>query len=117
MKPFQQCVTLLHCPECQRAQLRLGHEQSWHVCRYILSIRLKQAGEAEEAAVLQWVEHAAPGAEVQQRSPGNLSFSIAQEVCLHLPALTQTLLRRIVLPHVSNLSPMHCQMLGSNILI
>ena len=51
-------------------------------CRYILSIRLKQPGEAEEAAVLQWVEHAAPGAELQQKTPGNLSFSIAQEVCL-----------------------------------
>lgn len=52
------------------------------MCRYILSIRLKQLGEAEESAVLQWVEHAAPGAELQQTSPGDLSFSIAQEVCL-----------------------------------
>ena len=51
------------------------------MCRYILSIRLKQPSEAEESAVLQWVEHTAPGAELQQKSPGVLSFSIAQEVC------------------------------------
>ena len=61
--------------------------QTWHyghmrACRYILSIRLKQPGEAEESALQQWVEQAAPGAELQQKTPGNLSFSIAQEVCL-----------------------------------
>ena len=52
------------------------------MCRYILSIRLEGTGEAQESAVLQWVEEHVPGAELQQKSPGSLSFSVAQEVRL-----------------------------------
>ena len=43
-------------------------------------MRLKQHREAEESAVLEWVEEHIPAAELQQQSPGSLSFSIAQEV-------------------------------------
>lgn len=49
-------------------------------CRYILSLRLGEHGEAEESRVPQWVEQHVPGAELQQSSPGNISFSIAQQV-------------------------------------
>jgi hypothetical protein len=31
--------------------------------------------------VQDWVEHHVPGAQLQHRTPGNLSFSIAQQVC------------------------------------
>ena len=33
--------------------------------------------------MLRWVEDYVPGAELQQRSPGNISFSIAQQVSRH----------------------------------
>ncbi len=53
-------------------------------------MRLKQHREAEESAVLEWVEQHVPAAELQQQSPGSLSFIIAQEVkiCTLISALT-----------------------------
>ena len=50
------------------------------ICRYVLNIPLRQLGEVEESRVQEWVEHHVPGAELQHRTPGNMSFSIAQQV-------------------------------------
>ncbi len=79
------------------------------MCRYILSIRIKRPGAAEESAVLQWVEQATPGAELQQKTPGNLSFSIAQEVCLICNSERScshcTVLHHMISSHVSKRVP------------
>ena len=67
------CWWCQHVKRCCRPSLR----------RYILSVRLRHHGQAEESRALCWVEEHVPGAELQQKSPGNISFSIAQQVGRH----------------------------------
>lgn len=58
------------------------------ICRYVLNIPLRQLGEVEESRVQEWVERHVPGAELQHRTPGNMSFSIAQQVSLRRSIVT-----------------------------
>ena len=41
--------------------------------------------------MLRWVEEHVPGADLQQKSPGNISFSIAQQVSRHRRPCVQLL--------------------------
>ena len=66
-------VAMLACQESMPPSLR----------RYILNVRLRHHGQAEESRALRWVEEHMPGAELQQKSPGKISFSIAQQVSRH----------------------------------